>query len=184
MKRAARNWSRWKADARDSAIARPVRTGRAANHKVVDGRIRAVDGLSCLPARASPREEAGFIWTPRPPLVKTVVVACAPAKAFHVFTAQIARWYPLDRFSVKPAVDCRFEPYVGGRLYGIDATGEEALWGHVLEWNPPGALALAWRARVRGDEAQHIDVTFRAVSGGRGSPGARRLGKTQGRAAR
>jgi uncharacterized protein YndB with AHSA1/START domain len=103
---------------------------------------------------------------PIPPVVKTVTVACTPATAFHVFTAQIGRWYPLDRFSVKPAVDCRFEPFVGGRLYEIGADGAETLWGHVLEWNPPDALALAWRARVGDDEAQRIDITFRAVAGG------------------
>jgi uncharacterized protein YndB with AHSA1/START domain len=36
----------------------------------------------------------------------------------------------------------------------------------VLAWNPPAALALAWQARVGDDEAQRIDVTFRAVPGG------------------
>jgi uncharacterized protein YndB with AHSA1/START domain len=103
---------------------------------------------------------------PIPPVVKTITVACTPDKAFHVFTAQIGRWYPLEHFSVKPAVDCRFEPHVGGRLYEIGPDGAETLWGRVLAWNPPDALALAWQARVGDDEAQRIDVTFRAVPGG------------------
>jgi hypothetical protein len=60
---------------------------------------------------------------PIPPVVKTITVACTPDKAFHVFTAQIGRWYPLEHFSVKPAVDCRFEPHVGGRLYEIGPDG-------------------------------------------------------------
>ena len=103
---------------------------------------------------------------PIPPVVKTVTVRCAPATAFRAFTSEIGRWYPIDVYSVKPAVDCRLETHPGGRLYEIAADGQETLWGHVLEWNPPHALALSWRARVSDEEAQRIDVTFRAVAGG------------------
>jgi len=103
---------------------------------------------------------------PIPPIVKTVIVACEPAAAFHVFTAEIGRWYPLDRYSIAPAIDCQLEPHVGGRLYEIGIDGQERLWGHVLEWNPPSGLALSWQARVSEDEAQRVDVSFRAVQGG------------------
>lgn len=103
---------------------------------------------------------------PIQPVVKTVTVECAPATAFHVFTAEIGLWYPLNRFSIKPAIDCRLEPHVGGRLYEIGADGEETLWGRVLEWNPPHSLAIAWQARCREEEAQRVDVSFRAVPDG------------------
>lgn len=103
---------------------------------------------------------------PISPIVKTVTVRCAPATAFRVFTADIGRWYPLARFSIHPAVDCRLEPHVGSRLYEIGADGRETLWGHVLEWNPPHALALSWQARCSEEEAQRIDVSFRAVPDG------------------
>lgn len=103
---------------------------------------------------------------PIPPIVKTVTVQCAPATAFHVLTADIGRWYPLAMFSINPAVDCRLEPHVGGRLYEIGADGQETLWGHVLDWNPPHALALSWQARCSEDEAQRVDISFRAVPDG------------------
>jgi uncharacterized protein YndB with AHSA1/START domain len=103
---------------------------------------------------------------PIPPIVKTVTVRCAPETAFRVFTADIGRWYPLAIYSVKPAVDCRLEPFVGGRLYEIGADGQETLWARVLEWNPPHALALSWQARVSEEEAQRIDISFRAVPDG------------------
>lgn len=103
---------------------------------------------------------------PIPPIVKTVTVRCAPATAFRVFTADIGRWYPLAMFSINAAVDCRLEPYVGGRLYEVGADGHKTLWGHVLDWNPPHALALSWQARVSEEEAQRIDITFRAVPDG------------------
>lgn len=103
---------------------------------------------------------------PIPPIVKTVTVRCAPGTAFRVFTADIGRWYPLDMYSVRPAIDCRFEPHVGGRLYEIGADGAETLWGRVIGWNPPHSLAIAWHARASEAEAQRVDITFRAVAGG------------------
>lgn len=103
---------------------------------------------------------------PIPPIVKTVIVRCAPETAFRAFTADISRWYPLAMFSVRPAVDCRFEPHAGGRLYEIDADGQETLWGRVLTWEPPHALALSWQARCSEEEAQLVDIFFRAVQGG------------------
>jgi uncharacterized protein YndB with AHSA1/START domain len=103
---------------------------------------------------------------PIPPIVKTVTVRCAPATAFRVFTADIGRWYPIAMFSINPAVDCRLEPRVGGRLYEIGAGGQETLWGHVLDWNPPHALVLSWQARCSEEEAQRIDISFRSVPDG------------------
>lgn len=103
---------------------------------------------------------------PIPPVVKTVTVRCTPATAFRVFTADIGRWFPLSMYSVKPAVDCRLEPYVGGQLYEIASDGQVTLWGNVLEWDPPHRLVLSWQARVSEEEAQRIDVSFRAVPDG------------------
>src|ERR1700761_7027111 len=103
---------------------------------------------------------------PIPPVVKTVTVRCAPATAFRLFTADIGQWWPLAQFSMDGAADCRFEPVVGGRLYQVGADGRETLWGQVLEWNPPHALAFSWQVLCSPEEAQRIDVTFRAVADG------------------
>lgn len=103
---------------------------------------------------------------PIPPVVKTITVRCAPATAFRVFTADIGRWWPLAGFSMGGAVDCRFEPEVGGRLYQVDALGQELLWGHVLAWDPPHAVAFSWQVQCSAEEAQRIDVSFRPVADG------------------
>jgi uncharacterized protein YndB with AHSA1/START domain len=106
------------------------------------------------------------ISLPIPPIVKIATVRCDPAKAFLVFTVDIGRWYPLAVASLNHAIDCRLEPRVGGRLYEIGVDGQETSWGHVLEWNPPHSLALSWKAHCSDEEAQRIDISFRAVSEG------------------
>jgi Activator of Hsp90 ATPase homolog 1-like protein len=101
-----------------------------------------------------------------PPVVKTVIVECSVQEAFDVFTSQIGRWYPLERFSIAPSVDCRIEARLGGRIYEIGADGQERLWGYVREWNPPHELSISWQARVSADEAQRVDISFRSVATG------------------
>ena len=101
-----------------------------------------------------------------PPVVKTIIVRCAPATAFRVFTSEIGQWWPLAKFSLGAATDCRFEARVGGRLYQIDPSGAETVWGHVRVWDPPHALAFSWEVQSSAEEAQQIDVTFRPVAGG------------------
>jgi uncharacterized protein YndB with AHSA1/START domain len=101
-----------------------------------------------------------------PPVVKTVTVECSPQTAFDVFTVHIGRWYPLERFSIHPSIDCRIEPYVGGRVYEIGIEGQETLWGYVLDWDPPHRLAISWQARVSDGEAQRVEISFRPVPAG------------------
>ena len=101
-----------------------------------------------------------------PPIVKTVIVECSAETAFEIFTAQIGLWYPLEKFSIRPALDCRIEPFVGGRIYEIGIDDEESLWGYVLEWDAPHRLSISWQARVSADEAQRVDISFRALPQG------------------
>jgi hypothetical protein len=51
---------------------------------------------------------------PVPPIVKTVTVRAAPARAFALFAGDFARWWPLSRVHTGPdPVDCAIEPRVG-----------------------------------------------------------------------
>lgn len=103
---------------------------------------------------------------PIPPIVKSIIVACSQETAFRVFTREIGSWYPLELFSIHPAVDCRLEPFVGGRLFEIGRDGQEAVWARVIAWEPPRLLSLSWQARVSPEEAQRVDVTFHPVADG------------------
>ncbi len=82
------------------------------------------------------------------PVSKTISVRATPARAFEVFTAGMGRWW-LPSHSVSPTktpiADVIIEPRVGGRWYERGTDGSECDWGHVLLWEPPARLVLAWQ---------------------------------------
>jgi len=102
------------------------------------------------------------------PLVKTITVRRTPAEAFEIFTAGLARWWPFDRFSIHQAdtATCAIEPRVGGRVYEVAKSGEEAPWGTVLAWEPPDRLVMAWHPGHPASSAQEVEVRFEAVAEG------------------
>ena len=83
----------------------------------------------------------------------------------RVFADQFADWYPLKSFRSGQRFLAALS-HVGGRLYEVGVDGSETLWGHVLEWRPPHALAISWHARASEDQAQRVDVSFRSVAAG------------------
>lgn len=102
------------------------------------------------------------------PLVKKVVVPVRPERAFEVFTAEIAAWWPLATHSVaqEKARDLRFEGAVGGRIVEYDADGEVGSWGTVSDWDPPKSVSFTWHPGTDPQQAGHVTVMFTAVDGG------------------
>jgi uncharacterized protein YndB with AHSA1/START domain len=82
------------------------------------------------------------------PVFKTIRVSAPPERAFEVFTAGMSRWWlpshSINR-SKSPQVQVLIEPRVGGRWYERCEDGSECDWGHVLVWEPPRRLVLAWQ---------------------------------------
>lgn len=105
---------------------------------------------------------------PIAPLVKEVLVPLGPERAFELFTARIAEWWPLRTHSVagELAALCAFEPHVGGRLYERAADGTESTWGTVLEWRPPTHLAVTWHPGRTPATEQQLRVSFVARGSG------------------
>jgi hypothetical protein len=71
-----------------------------------------------------------------------VVVERPPLEAFHLFTAGLARWWPLREHSVSRAraMSCQIEPRPGGAVY-------DAGWRRVLGTHFAGACRRDVRAR-------------------------------------
>lgn len=102
-----------------------------------------------------------------PPIVKSVVIRAAPARAFELFAGELARWWPLTQFHTGPdPVGCAIEPRVGGRVFERAADGRETPWGTVTAYDPPDRLAFTWIVGLSADQAQQIDVRFTPEGGG------------------
>ena len=103
------------------------------------------------------------------PVVRTLRLDCLPARAFELFTDHIGQWWPLARHSLggAEAVDVRFEPFPGGRLFEVDAQGNESVWGSVARWEPGVALTFSWHVGRSAEQSTTIDVRFVATDDGR-----------------
>lgn len=80
------------------------------------------------------------------PVRKQVTVAVSQERAFEWFTKQMSRWWPATHSILKsPLKQYIVEPHVGGRWYAIAEDGSSGQTGHVIDWQPPRKLVLAWQ---------------------------------------
>jgi uncharacterized protein YndB with AHSA1/START domain len=102
------------------------------------------------------------------PVVKEVTVPLPIERAWRLFTADAASWWPLATHSVggDDAVACAFEPHVGGRLFETARDGTQHTWGTLLAWEPPTRFAMTWHPGRTPSTEQHLEVTFAATPAG------------------
>jgi uncharacterized protein YndB with AHSA1/START domain len=87
-------------------------------------------------------------------VTKSVTVEAPVDKAFRVFTDGIDRWwFRQHHIGASELQEVVLEPRAGGRWYEVGIDGTECPWGHVLAWDPPHRLVLAWQI----DSAWHFD---------------------------
>lgn len=80
------------------------------------------------------------------PVRRSVHVKATPERAFEVFTARMGQWWIRSHsINASPMATIVMEPRAGGRWYEVGEDGSECPWGHVLAWEPPGRLLLAWQ---------------------------------------
>jgi uncharacterized protein YndB with AHSA1/START domain len=108
------------------------------------------------------------------PIKKSIRVNAAPARAFEIFTAGMARWW-LKTHTINPTKspleEIVLEPRAGGRWFERGEDGSECSWGKVLAWEPPTRLLLAWQ--INGswqfDPALITEVEIRFTPDGSGT---------------
>ena len=103
------------------------------------------------------------------PIMRSLTVERSPEDAFRIFTEQIAEWWPLHAYSVylDAATGVVVEPGVGGRIVERSKTGEEAVWGELLVWEPPHRIAYTWHPGYDPDRpGTEVEIRFTAVDGG------------------
>ena len=79
------------------------------------------------------------------PIKKSFVVKAQPEKAFKVFSERMHEWSPAVQTLTGSRQDIVIEPKPKGRWYEVGAGGAQADWGHVIEWQPPHRMLLAWQ---------------------------------------
>jgi uncharacterized protein YndB with AHSA1/START domain len=85
---------------------------------------------------------------------KSVTVGVPADRAFRVFTEGIDGWWFREHhIGASELKEVVLEPRAGGRWYEIGVDGTECQWGHVLQWDPPHRIVLAWQI----DATWHFD---------------------------
>lgn len=103
-----------------------------------------------------------------PPLVKEVAVPVGLERAFELFTAHLADWWPLATHSVgeADAAGVALEGHLGGEIVETLADGTTSVWGTVLEWEPPHRVAFTWHPGGDPEESGTVSVSFHETSTG------------------
>jgi hypothetical protein len=97
----------------------------------------------------------------------TLTVEAPIERAFAVFTEGFGGWWPASHhLGESELVDAIIEPRAGGRWYERNADGSECDWGHVIAWEPPRRVLLAWQLdadwRFDPDLVTEVEVRFEA----------------------
>ena len=101
------------------------------------------------------------------PLEITFTVACAPARAFNIWTARTSLWWPTGHsVSADPDLVITFEPWPGGRVFECTSNGVEHDWGEILDWEPPHRLRYLWHLRRDRSDATEVEILFAAEADG------------------
>lgn len=105
-----------------------------------------------------------LVITPAP-VRKTIRVAVAPQRAFDTFTSGMHRWWPLEHSLLKaPRAAIVLEPRVGGAWLERATDGSECPWGHVIAWEPPSRVLLAWQLdgewKFNADFSTEVEIRF------------------------
>lgn len=105
------------------------------------------------------------------PIVRSVEVKAAPAKAFELFATRMGDWWPRGK-TIGPGehAEVVVEPRAGGQWFERSADGVETHWGKVLAWEPPGRLLLGWQIgadwRYDPDFLTEVELTFAPLATG------------------
>lgn len=98
-------------------------------------------------------------------IVKSVVLACRPDRAFALFTEQAGLWWPAARRHSKDA-NSTIRMEATGRFYERSRDGTNVELGVVRQFEPGKRLLLDWYPGTGPDSPTQVEITFEAVDGG------------------
>lgn len=98
---------------------------------------------------------------------KSVTVETSQEHAFDVFVHKLSSWWPPEHcLGEAPLKEAIVEARVGGRWYEIDSKNAQCDWGHVVAYNPPKSITLAWQisADWKYDPTIYTEVEVRFIA--------------------
>ena len=105
------------------------------------------------------------------PVRKQIIVEATPERAFRIFTDNSAWWPPEHHIGKADLEAVVLEPRPGGRWYERGVDGSECDWGHVLVWDPPKRVVLAWQLSSQWQYdpslVTEVEVRFTPVGAGK-----------------
>lgn len=105
-------------------------------------------------------------------IVKTLAVKAPVERAFAVFASRMGAWWHKEHSIARGTTqrDVIIEPRAGGRWYEVGMDGSEHPWGHVIAYDPPRRLLLAWQLNREfvfdPDLVTEVEVRFEPTEGG------------------
>ncbi|HEX7440617.1 MAG TPA: SRPBCC domain-containing protein, partial [Caldimonas sp.] len=109
-------------------------------------------------------------------IVKSVVLACHPERAFALFHEHAGLWWPAERRHTQDAAsEIRIE--ASGRFFERASDGTEAELGVVRQFEPARRLVLDWYPGTGSANPTQVEIRFEAFGAGtrvtvRHGPGA------------
>lgn len=106
---------------------------------------------------AAPEREAS--------VCRSVTVEVDRERAFAVFTEGFDTWWISSHHIGAAEMEVAIiEPRKGGRWYERGVDGTECDWGHVITWDPPARIVLAWQINAQWQYdpslVTEVEVTF------------------------
>jgi aminoglycoside 6'-N-acetyltransferase I len=107
--------------------------------------------------------------SPVAPIVRDQAVRLPPSAAFRLFTEQLDSWWPREYTWAQDALEwIGLQPRLEGRCTEVGPHGFQCDWGHVIRWEPPTVVELAWQISPRREpvpdrsRASRVRVEFTA----------------------
>jgi hypothetical protein len=98
------------------------------------------------------------------PVVVSVVVPGAVARAFMGFTEHTHLWWPLEDHSVYGAGS--YVEFEENLIMESSDDGRTAVWGSIDDWQPPLSFHASWHPGTTAMWSTELRVAFKAVGGG------------------
>ncbi len=101
-------------------------------------------------------------------VIKTRTVALDRAGAFHLFTHDLATWWPLSKHSVSgdPSASVAFGERAGTAVVETGPDGITHDWAEVLVYELDERVVLSWHPGADSIPASQLDVRFSETDGG------------------